>query len=303
MAYQVFHSKNVPLVISVSYGWPEYYTCQTSVTYAQCNSSTADYVNRSSIEMQKLGLRGISLIVCTQDEGAPSEANIDCSEYFTLMPVYAIFPGSSPFVTAVSATTVVSNSDTPLYNPPICQNLGCASGELFEVPCQTNNTEYNWTTGGGFSVWGARPSYQAAAVATYLNSGAEMPYDVLFPYTMRGYADVAAVGDRVLIYDSGAVTIGAGTSASTPIFAGVVSLLNDRRLNQGKKPLGFLNPLIYQMATAHPAAFNDIIIGSNECTIDTCCTWGFGATYGWDPVSGWGTPNFGEMAKYIDTIP
>jgi len=248
-------------------------------------------------------LRGISVVIATQDEGAPSEANEDCSLDDTDMPVFGIYPSSSPFVTAVSGTTVMPNSANPVYTPTICADYGCATGDLFENPCEPNNTEYQWTTGGGFSVWGAQPSYQSAAVSAYLSSKTFMPPTSLFPYTMRGYADVAACGDRVLIYDSGAVTIGAGTSAATPIFGGVVSLLNDRRLNQGKKPLGFLNPLLYQMAAAHPAAFNDIIVGSNQCTIGTCCTYGFGATKGWDPVSGLGTPNFGEMIKYIDTIP
>jgi len=303
MAYQVFHSKNVPLVISMSYGWPEYYTCQSSITYAQCNSTTQDYVNRGNTELQKLGLRGISIMIATQDEGAPSEANEDCSLDNTDMPVFAIYPSSSPFVTAVSATTIMPNSDTPLYTPEICADYGCATGQMYENPCETNNTEYQWTTGGGFSVWGAQPSYQTSAVAAYLKSKAFMPPTNLFPSTMRGYADVAAVGDRILIYDDGGIEIGAGTSASTPIFSGVVSLLNDRRLNQGKKPLGFLNPLLYQMAAAAPTAFNDIITGSNQCTIGSCCTYGFGAIKGWDPVSGLGTPNFGNMIKYIDTIP
>ena len=39
------------------------------------------------------------------------------------------------------------------------------------------------------------------------------------------------------------VTI-SGTSASTPVVAGLVSLLNDIRRVAGKRPLGFLNPLL-----------------------------------------------------------
>lgn len=35
-------------------------------------------------------------------------------------------------------------------------------------------------------------------------------------------------------------TIEEGTSASTPIFGAMVSLLNDARLNKNKAPLGFL---------------------------------------------------------------
>ena len=50
-----------------------------------------------------------------------------------------------------------------------------------------------------------------------------------------------------------------GTSASAPAFAGMVSLLNEARLNKGGKPLGFLNPFLYQNA----AAFTDVTEGTN----------------------------------------
>jgi tripeptidyl-peptidase-1 len=47
----------------------------------------------------------------------------------------------------------------------------------------------------------------------------------------------------------------AGTSASTPTFSAIAALLNDNRLNNGKKPLGFLNPILYQMASKQPNTF------------------------------------------------
>jgi tripeptidyl-peptidase I len=50
-----------------------------------------------------------------------------------------------------------------------------------------------------------------------------------------------------------------GTSASAPTFAGLVALLNDARISAGRPPLGFLNPLIYQVGDK---AFNDITAGN-----------------------------------------
>lgn len=38
------------------------------------------------------------------------------------------------------------------------------------------------------------------------------------------------------------------------------------------------------MAKARPSAFHDITTLDNRCTIGTCCTYGYGATTGWDPV-------------------
>ncbi|KAG8766361.1 hypothetical protein FRC12_006930 [Ceratobasidium sp. 428] len=64
-----------------------------------------------------------------------------------------------------------------------------------------------------------------------------------------------------------------GTSASCPTFAGVISLLNDYRLSQGKPPLGFLNPWLY----ANAGTLNDITQGNNP----GCGTSGFNATTGW----------------------
>jgi len=167
-----------------------------------------------------------------------------------------------------------------------------------------NNTEFEWTTGGGFSEFVLSPSYQTAAVAAYFQSSIPKPPTQYTWPKNRGYPDVSAIGARVLIVSGGAPTVAEGTSASTPIIAGIATLLNDVRFNTGKTPLGFLNPVLYTMATAAPKAFNDITIGSNLCTEgDTCCEYGYYAGAGWDPVTGLGTPNFVEMVAYIKTLP
>lgn len=60
--------------------------------------------------------------------------------------------------------------------------------------------------------------------------------------------------------------------------AGIVALINDVRISNGKGVLGFLNPLIYSDGVT---GFNDIVTGSNP----GCGTNGFPARAGWDPVS------------------
>ena len=88
-----------------------------------------------------------------------------------------------------------------------------------------------------------------------------------------------------------------GTSCATPTFAGVVSCLNDVRLNEGKSTLGFLNPLLYQQLQGK--GFFDITKGTNDAG-----GWypGFEAIPGWDPASGWGGPNFGILRDLVLTI-
>jgi len=314
MANTLFMMPSPPLVNSVSYGWPEELTCQ-SVTNANCTGMTVQqYVTRANTELAKAGGRGISIMIASQDEGAPSEANDSC-QLDDSHPLWPIYPSASPWVTAVSATTLIDSSLASKQRssghldaralPPIC-NMGytCDTTGNLQMPCMENNTEYSWTTGGGFSKYAAQPAYQKTAVTQYLNSQSIIPPNKWFNPTNRGYPDVAAVGDRILIIIGGGISVTAGTSASTPIFSGIITLLNDYRLNNGKKPLGFLNPLLYQMAADRPAAFSLVTMGNNKCTLGDCCMYGYGANYqGWDPVSGLGLPNYLEMLAYIKTLP
>ncbi len=46
-----------------------------------------------------------------------------------------------------------------------------------------------------------------------------------------------------------------GTSASTPVVAALLTLLNDYQLSQGRAPLGFVNPLLYSIAKTNPEAY------------------------------------------------
>ncbi|KAI9431495.1 subtilisin-like protein [Lactarius indigo] len=95
---------------------------------------------------------------------------------------------------------------------------------------------------GGFSLLFDRPDYQEGAVTAFLeNLGSD------------------------------------GTSCSTPTVAGIISLLNDYRLSQGKTALGFLNYWLYGSGSA---GLTDITDGSNP----GCKTDGFSAIKGWDPV-------------------
>jgi tripeptidyl-peptidase-1 len=75
----------------------------------------------------------------------------------------------------------------------------------------------------------------------------------------------------------------------------MIALINDKRLEAGKGPVGFINPVIY----ANSQAFNDITVGNNAA----CNTDGFNATIGWDPVTGLGTPNFPKLLEVFMGLP
>ena len=84
----------------------------------------------------------------------------------------------------------------------------------------------------------------------------------------------------------------AGTSAACPTAASIFARLNEERLAKGGKPLGFLNPWIYQNADA----FYDVTQGSNS---GGGVHGGFPAVKGWDASTGVGTPNYEAMVKKL----
>jgi len=111
----------------------------------------------------------------------------------------------------------------------------------------------------------------------------------------RAYPDISAIGLKVVtVWLNNTYGVG-GTSASTPIVAGIVTLLNEARIAAGKGPIGFLNPTLYK----HPEAFNDITVGGNP----GCGTAGFKCAPGWDPVTGLGTPIYPKLKEIFLSLP
>ncbi|CDO75036.1 hypothetical protein BN946_scf184640.g11 [Trametes cinnabarina] len=145
---------------------------------------------------------------------------------------------------------------------------------------------------GGFSNYFTRPSYQDTAVKSYLTALGDT-YAGLYNASGRGFPDVAAQGVNFEIIVDGQELPVSGTSCSSPTFASVVALLNDRRAAKGKPPLGFLNPFLY--SAKGRAALNDVTTGSNP----GCNTTGFAAGTGWDPVTGLGTPDFAKLLAAV----
>lgn len=111
--------------------------------------------------------------------------------------------------------------------------------------------------------------------------------------------DVSLNGHNYQIVSGGSVEAVDGTSCSTPALAGMIALINDRLLNAGKTPMGFLNPTLYSLYSSTPAAFNDITRGNNECTEGICCTQGYSAVAGWDPATGLGTVNLEALSEAV----
>lgn len=75
-----------------------------------------------------------------------------------------------------------------------------------------------------------------------------------FNITGRAYPDVSAYGSSISIYSNGKPQLKSGTSASAPLFASIITLINEERLAANKTTVGFLNPALY----ANPDVFTDV---------------------------------------------
>ena len=155
------------------------------------------------------------------------------------------------------------------------------------------------SSGGGFSNFWARPLYQNRSVEKFLSTSDSLPPISLFNISGRAYPDVALIGHNYPILVGGKYYIQDGTSASTPVFAAMLTLINDARLNAGKPPIGFANPALYFIAMTNPDVFHDIGSGKNNCCAavknPVCCKYGFTAQNGFNPVTGLGSVNFGKL--------
>ena len=99
----------------------------------------------------------------------------------------------------------------------------------------------------------------------------------------RGYPDISAQGLYFAFAWNQTFSSISGTSASTPLSASIIFLVNDELIACHKRPLGFLNPWLYSKGYK---GFTDILAGNSS----SCGTAGFPITKGWDPVTGFGTP-------------
>jgi hypothetical protein len=166
---------------------------------------------------QKSKASGMSIIFASGDSGsgfgggAAAVAAAAAPEGFEKL--YPSWPASSAYVTAVGATR---------FQKQRPENDEMASDQF--------------GSGGGFSGMVDRTdaTWQEAAVTKYLRMDVNLPPKSAFVSTGRATPDVSGLGEGYQVFDSGEKpdSVG-GTSASAPMFASLVSLLNEARLQVG----------------------------------------------------------------------
>ncbi len=215
----------------------------------------------------------VTVLAAAGDDGS-SNTKTDGVTFYPFPTVG--FPASSPLVTAVGGTTLYADTSGNYQSETVWSNPGCCAG------------------GGGISQLFREPKYQELS----------LPHGVQRRLGgMRGVPDISYNADcanAILFYLSyaGADSAGyygvCGTSEGSPQWAGIVADLNQ----YAGRPLGFLNPALYALGgIGRFERFGRDITSGNNALLEVpgAVAPGYSATKGWDPASGWGSPNLVEL--------
>jgi kumamolisin len=204
---------------------------------------------------QSAAVMGVSVCVAAGDDGSTDGVTDGLN--------HVDFPASSPNVLACGGTQLVASGNS-ITSETVWNELANNEG----------------ATGGGISDVFPLPSYQnGAGVPPSANPNKNIG---------RGVPDVTGDADPTTGYvtrvDGNPDVIG-GTSAVAPLWAGLIALINQSI----GKPVGFINPLLYQDA-GRASDLNDITSGNNGA---------YSAGPGWDACSGLGSPIGAQVAAAL----
>jgi kumamolisin len=219
---------------------------------------TAEVMAKFDKAFQLAAERGIT-VVCAAGDGGVTDGVIDGKQHVD-------FPASSPWV------------------------LACG-GTLLTVSKQGIRTEVVWNdgtsgTGGGVSSVFSLPEWQSQAGVPADQEG----------HRGRGIPDVAANASPqsgYSIYAHGNPVVIGGTAAATPLWAGLIAVLN-----QGLgRNVGHLNPALYSKL-GPTDILHGITVGNNGVS----GVEGYVAGPGWNACAGWGTPNGMKLLNALTTL-
>ena len=195
-------------------------------------------------------------------------------------------PASQPFVTSVGGTSLLSIGPAP-------------KEAVWDETLPGNGASSGGGGSGGISENWAMPHYQfGPGVITKLSSGAPCG---LKSGDCREVPDVSASADPyhgyVVFFQNQWQGGNGGTSAAAPLWAAMTALID---VDQAKlRPVGFLNPVLYQIEAGTKHVLNDVTVGNNDMT--TTNGGRYPATKGYDMATGLGTPDALAIAEALVT--
>jgi subtilase family serine protease len=251
------------------------------------------------------------------------------------------WPASSPYVVGVGGTQLQRGwtwdpTSNDAFNPDGSFN------PAYWNWTNGGNSQAVWNeswadiaTGGGASAVYPRPSWQSGVDPAYGNH--RLVPDTAWNAAVNGGVDVyiTAYPQYNCGNSTGCWTVYGGTSAATPQTAGVVALANAARESAGKGPIGFLDPILYGGVGSHdytditpkhygsaPKVFagSDVTGITSSGQLQTVTVqksvgdlvdnqlWeapvaGYPTTGGYDPTTGWGTPQANKFVAALAAMP
>ena len=259
-----------------------------SVSYGECESIVSPYTaSRTLVERQLTATAalGITTVVAAGDTGSSACARGVKPSQLTSSDKkpQVSWPASSPWVLAVGGTNLTLND----------QNGIVSSGPWNDTVYPPS---YQRTAGGGGgqSTFETRPWWQPAQ--SFASSKYRMVPDLAaFADESPGYPIVCSSGVQSCPGGPQSIAFVGGTSASTPLVAGMIALWDQQAHNPGLPKPGFVPPLLYNTAKRNPEAYLDVTEGTNALFGGSCCP----ARTGYDLATGWGSPIANTVAGLL----
>ena len=277
-----------------------------SYSYGGDYGLSADFVTAENQFFLQAAAEGMSILFSSGDDGDLAAGNGVAS---------GTWDATSPYVTAVGGTSLaVLDRDGDkrewgwgTYRAYLNAVTISADGKSVATSGPALPFAYYSGSGGGPSLIMPAPSYQSdvsynLSAFTYLADGTRVTIDSLgigAPVPARVTPDISMVGDPYTgflygetfttagnpVNDAGCTPISAtteycegsigGTSLSSPLFAGVLAIVNQARFQNHKGAVGFVNPALYHLAHGDSESQSSPIIDVNKPASPTALLRGY----------------------------
>jgi len=251
-----------------------------SISYGICEAEMKQYTAARTLFNRQLAATaalGISVVVAAGDSGSSSCAHGVPTSQLTSFDEQrsASWPATSPYVLAAGGTNLTLTPSNTI-----------ASSGVWNDTTYPSPYELAAAGGGGDSSIEDRPWWQppTSEQSTYRM----IPDVAAFADASPGYAIICSHGVQGCGAAPGqSIEFVGGTSAATPLVAGMIALWDQKAAQSGWPRLGFVPPLLFSIARNDPGSFLDITTGGNSVFSSvSCCK----ASAGYDMASGLGSP-------------
>jgi subtilase family serine protease len=295
-----------------------------SISYGNCEANfDASSITVLTNVLTQANTQGQTITAASGDNGA---ADCDGTMPPATMGLAVDVPASTVYVTGMGGTeftgdgagtvkcdssgqNCVAASDPPYWNgsSSVTDTSPTALEYIPETTWNDTDSTGIAATGGGVSKLFTKPTWQTGA-GVPADGQRDVP-DISLTSSPNhdGYL-ICSQGSCVNGYRAGSCVLGTdpgcvldvigGTSVGSPVFSGIVALLNQKL---GMR-LGNVNPMLYSLAAGAPTAFHDITTGNNmvpcqagskDCGASGMI--GYSAGAGYDQVTGLGSFDAGAL--------